>query len=86
MNLILLQSEVLGGWHNTEGIGVTHSTSPSLHTYDGIATLQDTELHGAGDTVLETTVHILLPWDLVEVWLRLFEVEWVDATVQVGVL
>lgn len=86
MNLILLQSKILGGWHNTKSVGVTHATSPSLHTYDGIATLQDTELHGAGDTVLETTVDILLPWNLVEIWLLLFEMEWVDATIQVGVL
>lgn len=86
MCLILFQSKVLSGWHNTEGVGVTHSTSPSLHTYHGIATLQNTELHGAGNTVLETTINILLPWNLVEIWLRLLEMEWVDATVQVGVL
>jgi hypothetical protein len=65
---------------------MTHTATPALHTHDGIASVQDTKFHGIGDTPCETAVDVLLPWHLVEVWLLLWEPEWVDAAVEMRVL
>jgi hypothetical protein len=83
---ILIQAEVLSGWHNSEGVGVTHSPSPALHTDDGVTLAKNTELDGIHDTPFQTTVNILLPGGILEVWLLFREVEGVYAAVQVGVL
>jgi hypothetical protein len=65
---------------------MTHATSPSLHTNNSVTALQDSELHSIGDAPLETTIDILLPWDFIEVWFLLVKGEWVNATIQMGVL
>ena len=65
---------------------MAHTTAPALHAHHSIATVQDTKLHSIDDTPRQTAVDILLPWNLVEVWLLLWEPEWIDATVQMRVL
>ena len=83
---ILVKAQVLLSRHDAKGVGVTHTTSPSLYTNYSVTLGQDTKLDGTHDTPLETTVDILLPWAGLEVGLLLREVEWPDATVKVRVL
>lgn len=64
---------------------MAHTATPSLHTDDALALLEDSQADGVVDTPLETVVDILLPWGGVEVGLLLVVVEWVDAAVQVRV-
>lgn len=65
---------------------MSHSTSPSLDADDGVALVDNFQLHGVGETPLETAVDVFLPDLDVEVWLLLGEEEWVDPTVKVRVL
>jgi hypothetical protein len=65
---------------------VTHTTPPALNTDDRVAFGEDVQLDAFLDTPLEAVVHILLPVGLVEVRLALWEQEWIDAAVEVGVL
>lgn len=65
---------------------MAHTTSPALHADDGVATVENLELHGVGDAPGETTVDILLPWNLVEVGLLLGEVEGIHAAIEMGIL
>lgn len=82
---ILVQPEIFGGGNDPEGVGVTHSASPALHTHDGIAFIEHTELDGIHNAPLETAVNVFLPRSGLEVWLVLGEVEGIHATVQMGV-
>lgn len=85
-NLCLgVKAKVVLGRHDAEGVGVTHTTSPSLHADDGVTLGQDAELDGIANTPLETLVDILLPWGGPEVGLLLVVVEWPHTTVKVGV-
>jgi hypothetical protein len=83
---VLVEAKVLLSGDNAERVGVAHSSSPALHTDDGVTLAKNTELDGVHDTPLQTAVNILLPWFGLEVWLLFGEVEWVNAAVQVGVL
>jgi len=65
---------------------VAHATPPALHTDDCLVLREDTKLDRVLDTPLETTVDILLPWNVLEVGLVFGEVEGVDTTVQVRIL
>jgi hypothetical protein len=65
---------------------MAHSSSPALHANDWITLAENTELDCVHDSPLQTAVNILLPWLCLEVGLRLGEVEWVNAAVQVRVL
>lgn len=80
-----VKAEVLIGRDDADGVGVAHTTSPALHTDDGIALGQYAELHGVANAPLETLVNILLPWGVLEVGLLDVVVEWPDTTVQVRV-
>lgn len=80
---LLVEAEVLLSRHNAQSVGVTHSSSPALHTDDWGALLKHTKLDGIHDTPGQTTVNVLLPWCGVKVGLLLREVEWIDAAVQV---
>lgn len=85
-NLLHGQTEVLIGGHHTNGVGVAHTTTPSLDADNGVALVDDTELETVVDTPLEAAVDILLPNLDVEVGLVLGEIEGPNTTVQVGVL
>jgi hypothetical protein len=82
---LLIQTQALLGGDNTNGVGVSLTTAPTLDADDAVATADDAELDTMGDTPFETAVHILLPDLDVEVRLLLGEVEGVHATVQVGI-
>lgn len=84
--VLLVQSQVREGGHETERVRVAHSTAPALHAHDRIALVQHTQVDGVLDAPLEATVDVLLPWHLSEVGLRLVEEEGIHATVEVGVL
>jgi hypothetical protein len=83
---VLGETQVLFRWHDAESIGVTHATSPALHTDDGVATGEDTELDGVHDAPLETLVDIFLPRGLIEVRLLFVEEERVHSAVEMGIL
>lgn len=65
---------------------MTHTPTPALDTNYWVAFAEDIQLDGLRDTPLEAVVHVLLPVGFVEIGLTLWEQEWVDATVKVGVL
>lgn len=65
---------------------MAHTSSPALYANDWIALVENTELNGVHNSPLQTAVNILLPWFSLEVWLRLGEVKWIYAAVQVGIL
>lgn len=82
---LLLKTQVILGRNHTNGVGVTHTTAPSLNT-DNAGTLLDyTKLDTVVDTPLQTTVDIFLPDLDIEVGLIFGEVEGVDTAVQVGI-
>lgn len=83
---LLCQTEVLLGWDHTDRVGVAHTTAPALDTDDVVALVNNAELDTVGNTPLETAVDVLLPDLDVEVRLLLREEEWIDATIQVGIL
>lgn len=83
---LLVQSKVLLRWYNAQSIRVAHTSSPALNANNGITLAQNTELNSVHDTPLQTAVNVLLPWLRLEVWLLLREVEWIDTTVEMGVL
>lgn len=83
---VLIQPEVFGRWDNAERVGVAHSSSPALDTDHRVALVKDTKLDGIHDSPLQTAVDIFLPWGGVEVRLLLGEIEWIYATIQMGVL
>jgi hypothetical protein len=66
-------------------VGVTHPTLPALDNDNGLPLAQNAQAHGLLDTPGDSSVDILLPVDLGEIWLGLVEQEWVDTTVQVSV-
>ena len=72
--------------HNTQGVGVTSSTPPSLHADDGFALSEHTKLDGVHDAPLQAAVDVFLPRFRVEVGLLLGEEERVDTAVEVRVL
>lgn len=80
------ETKVLLGGDHTNGVGVSHTATPSLNADDGVALVDDAELETVVDGPLETAVDILLPDLDVEVGLLLAEVERPDTAVQVGVL
>jgi len=84
-SLVLLQAQIFCRRYDAKGIGMTHSTSPPLHTNNGIAALENSKLHRIGDAPLEALVNVFLPWHLAEVRLLLVEGEGIDTTVQMGV-
>lgn len=52
---------------------------------DGLTLAEDLELQSLGNTPSDSSINILLPVDLREVWLLLWEVEGVDSTIQVTI-
>lgn len=62
------------------------ATAPALNADDLVALVEDVELEGFHDPPLETAIDILLPVGQFEVRLLLREQEWVDASVQMGIL
>lgn len=80
------QAEVLLSGHHTNGVGVAHTTTPSLDADDGVTLVDDAKLETVVDTPLEAAVDILLPDLDVEVRLVLGEVERPHTAVQVGIL
>jgi hypothetical protein len=84
--LLLSKPEVLLGGDHTNSVGVTHATTPPLHTDNAVTPADDAELDTVGDTPLQTTVDILLPYLDIEVRLLLGKVKGVDTTIQVGIL
>ena len=83
---LFLESQVLLGRYDADGIGVTHTTTPALDTNHWITFGEDIELDSFCDTPLETIVNIFLPIGLVEVRFTLWEQERIDAAVKVRVL
>lgn len=65
---------------------MAHTSPPALHTDNGIALAQNTELDSVHDAPLETAVDVFLPRGGLEVGLLLREEEGVYTTVQVRVL
>lgn len=65
---------------------MTHAASPTLHTDDRVADIEDAKVHCVLDTPLQPTVDVLLPRRLVEVWLRFVKEERIDAAVKMRVL
>ena len=65
---------------------MSHTAAPALDTDDGIAFVQDTELHGIHEAPLESTVNILLPGSGVEIGFGLIKQERVDAAIEMGIL
>lgn len=80
------ESQVLLGRYDANGIRMSQTTAPALHTHHLVTLLQDTELDRLGDAPLQAAVNILLPDGGVEIWFLLGEKERVYATVQVRVL
>ena len=62
------------------------TSTPSLNTDDGVTLREDSQLDTLADAPFQTSIDVLLPVLLVEVWLFLGEEEGVDTTVQVRVL
>jgi hypothetical protein len=83
---VLGETQVLFRWHDAEGVGVAHATSPTLHTDYSVTTGEDTELDGVHNTPRETLVNIFLPWSLVEVGLLFVEEERIHSTIEMRVL
>lgn len=81
----LVKSQIVLSGDHTDSVGVSHTSTPSLHTDDALALLEDSQADGVLNSPLETVVDILLPRRGVEVGLLLVVVEGVDAAVQVGV-
>jgi len=65
---------------------VAHTAAPALDTNDVVALVDDAKLDAVRNAPLETAVDVLLPDLDVEVWLLLREEEWIDATIEVGIL
>ena len=84
--LDLRESQVVLGIYDANGIRVSQTTAPALHTHHLVTLLQDTELDRLGDTPLQAAVNIHLPAGGFEIGLLLGEKERVYATVQVRVL
>lgn len=82
---LLLKTQVILGRNHTNGVGVAHTTAPSLNTDDAGTLLDNTKLDTVVDTPLQTTVDVYLPDLDVEVRLALGEVEGVDTAVQVRI-
>jgi hypothetical protein len=83
MQSLLLETQVLLGRNHTNGVGVAHTTTPTLDAHHAVTLVQDTKLDGLADAPLQATVDILLPVDTTEIWLRLREMEWIHTAVQV---
>lgn len=79
------KAKVLLSRDNANRVRVAHPTTPSLNTDDAVAFVEDAQFDSFADTPLETLVNILLPIRAAEVRLWLWEVEGVDATVQMSV-
>ena len=62
------------------------AATPALNTDDVVAFAQHAQLDGLKNTPLETTIDIFLPVCLLKVGLLFWEIEWVDTTVEVGIL
>jgi hypothetical protein len=62
---------------------VSESSPPSLDGDDSVTLLEKAEVNGILHTPTETLVNVLLPRDSVEVWLLLWEEDWVDAAIEV---
>lgn len=82
----MVKTQVLRRRYNAQSVGVTHTATPALHAHYCIASVQDTKFHSIDDTPCQTTIDVLLPWHLVEIWLLLWEPEGIDTTVQMRVL
>lgn len=72
--------------HNTDGVRVAHSTTPSLNADDGVTFVDNAKLHGFGDTPQEAAIDVFLPDDRVEVGFGFGKEEGVDTAVEVRVL
>lgn len=82
---VLVKSQVVLRRHHTNGVGVAHTSTPSLNTNDALALLEHSQADCVPDTPLEAVVDVLLPWSCLEVGLLLVVVEGVYAAVQVRV-
>jgi hypothetical protein len=84
--LFLFEPQGRRSLDDTERVGVAHSAPPSLHTDDGIASVENLELQRLDDAPFESAVNVLLPRYFLEIWLFLVEDERVNATVQMRIL
>ena len=74
------------GGDDTDGVGVAHSSSPSLNADNGVTAGDNLKAKTLGNTPLEAAVDIFLPAGLVEIGLGLLEDEWIYTTIKVGIL
>src|SRR5436305_13635666 len=72
-------------WYNLR-VCVTHATFPAVYTHYNITLRQYVKVHGLSNSPLKTAVNIFLPNSNTEIRHLLREQEWVDTTIQVGVL
>lgn len=79
------KTKVLLSRHNANGVCIAHTSTPSLNTDDTVTLVEDAQLDGLANAPLETLVNILLPVRAAEIRLRLWEVEGINATIQMGV-
>ena len=75
------KAQVLLSRDDTNGVGMTHTTTPPLYTDYFITFAQDVQLDGRLNAPLETVVDILLPVLLVKIRLTLWEKEGIDSAV-----
>lgn len=80
---VLVKAQIFLRRDNAERVRVSHASPPTLHANNGITLAEHSELDGVHDAPLQPAVNVLLPWLRLEVWLRLGEIEWVNAAVQV---
>ena len=83
---LLGQTEVLLCRDHTNGVGMAHTTAPTLDTDNVVALINDTQLNTVRDTPLQTSVNIFLPALKVEVGLSLSEIEGPYTAVKVRIL
>lgn len=62
------------------------AATPALDADDVITSAQDTELYSFANPPFKAAIHILLPIIPAEVGLLLWENEWIDTTIQMGIL
>jgi hypothetical protein len=64
---------------------MAHAAAPALDTNHGVAFGEHAQLDGLTDAPLETLIDVFLPVDAAEVRLGFWEMEGVDAAIEVSV-
>lgn len=84
--LSVQEPQIFPSGDDTDSVGVSLATTPSLDTDDLVILPQNTKLHGILDAPYETTINILLPILFVEIGLLLRIEEWIDTAVEMRIL